>query len=77
MSDRFMRVALSGALAGAIAAGAVAGPALAADSLTCRKAGGPPPQDLTVRKAGSDQQEYALHVRKAGGVPDGYIIGVL
>jgi hypothetical protein len=77
MSNRFRRVALSGVLAVAVAAGAMAGPALAADSLTCRKAGGTPPQDLTVRKAGGGQQEYALHVRKAGGVPDGYIIGVL
>ena len=56
------RLALAGAIAGTLATGALAGPAMAASddgsaSPNCRKAGG-------------DQQESLLHMRKAGGIPD-------
>ena len=53
------RLALTGAVAGALVLGALAGPAMAADdggspSGQMRKAGGTPPELVSMRKAGGE-----------------------
>jgi hypothetical protein len=76
-----VRRALGVAIAGVLASGALAGTAMAAPGdgsagPECRKAGEKPLEYLTVRNADSDKTNV-LHVRRSGGAPEGYIIGVL
>jgi hypothetical protein len=61
------RIALAGAITGALALGALAGPAMAATDGTShvgamRKSGGKPPEFVVIRKAGGDGNPYIIAI---------------